>query len=109
MDNPWRNIDGHFSRLRGTVNIDSAGPHRLDKQRKNGDYKVNSQQIVYAALLDIGWGGPGILGLYSKEEDAITRCLKEPTLVRCEWILEGTHNWSNGAGRYVKVKKYVVE
>ena len=70
---------------------------------------MNFQQTVYAALLDNGWGGPGILGLYQKEEDAIKRCLKEPTMTRQEWIVEGSHSWSNGCGRCVKVKKYVVE
>ena len=83
----------------------------MDWQRKNGDRKMSSQtKFVYAALLYNSGAGPGILGLYYSEKNAIERCFKESTLTRQDWIPEGNNNcWSNGCGRYVKVKKYLVE
>lgn len=67
--------------------------------------------IVYIALAENSEQNNRILGLYSSEDKAVERCLKEPSYSTFKWqeVKSEKNYWHNSLGLFVKVKNYLVE
>jgi len=66
---------------------------------------------VYLSLLQKNNNDVKILGVYSTEEKAINRCLKEPCFSHQGWRKESIekNHWHNGYGLYTKVLESAIE
>jgi hypothetical protein len=64
---------------------------------------MTKDKIVYVSLLYQQDQLMKFLGVFSTEEKAIERCLKEPTRTRREWSADSQNTWHNGAGLVTKV------